>query len=74
MTSPTSAELVSSLRGVLDPCSIAMAAPTDVLDMGLIERVELKGSHARVEMVLTDPFDYDAEDQALNRISQPTID
>jgi metal-sulfur cluster biosynthetic enzyme len=49
------ADVLDALRAVPEPCSIAMRAPTDICSMGLVERVEIEGSHVRVTLVLTDP-------------------
>ena len=51
----TEAQVLQALRAVPEPCSIAMRAPTDIYSMGLVERVEIDGSHVHVTLVLTDP-------------------
>jgi metal-sulfur cluster biosynthetic enzyme len=47
--------LVSQLRKVIDPCSIAMLGPTDIWQMGLIDELDIEGGHVRVVLCLTDP-------------------
>ena len=55
MTEPTHSALLAALRSVVDPCSIGLGAPTDIWQMGLIERLEVDGTRVRVGLVLTDP-------------------
>jgi metal-sulfur cluster biosynthetic enzyme len=55
MTSVTRAEVLEALRAVPEPCSIAMRAPMDICEMGLVEDVEVDGGHVGVTLVLTDP-------------------
>jgi metal-sulfur cluster biosynthetic enzyme len=45
----------AALKGVPEPCSIAMRAPIDICQMGLIEDVRIDDGAVRVELVLTDP-------------------
>lgn len=53
---PVSAEQVfERLREVPEPCSIAMAAPQSIVDMGLVESISVDGPTVRVCLVLTDP-------------------
>lgn len=51
----TRADLLSELRQVTEPCSIAMGNRMDIVSMGLVEEVELYIGHARVTLCLTDP-------------------
>ncbi|MBA3744349.1 iron-sulfur cluster assembly protein [Sporichthya sp.] len=43
------------LRTVPEPCSLLMREPTNITDMGLVERVDVAGARVEVELVLTDP-------------------
>jgi metal-sulfur cluster biosynthetic enzyme len=52
--SVTEAEVRTALRGIPEPCSLLMRAPTNLVDMGLIDRVEISDGAVEVEMVLTD--------------------
>jgi len=54
MTAPTRDELVAQLSTVVDPCSIAMRAPMDIWELGLVEGIELVDGRVRVSLVLTD--------------------
>jgi metal-sulfur cluster biosynthetic enzyme len=47
--------IMDELRQVPDPCSIAVRAPMDICEMGLVEEVEIEGSRVRVTLLLTDP-------------------
>jgi metal-sulfur cluster biosynthetic enzyme len=54
-TAPDRGALLRQLRKVIEPCSIAMYNPVDIVQMGLVEDVELIEGHARVTLCLTDP-------------------
>jgi len=47
--------VLEALRGVPEPCSIAMKTPMDICEMGLVEEIEIAGGHVGVTLVLTDP-------------------
>jgi metal-sulfur cluster biosynthetic enzyme len=47
--------VLEALRRVPEPCSIAMKAPMDICEMGLVEEIEIDGGHVGVTLVLTDP-------------------
>jgi metal-sulfur cluster biosynthetic enzyme len=47
--------LLDALREVADPCSIAMRASMDIVEMGLIGDLRIEGGNVIVELVLTDP-------------------
>ena len=53
--SVTEAAVRESLRGIPEPCSIAMRTPMDICEMGLVESVQIDGSKVTVTLVLTDP-------------------
>lgn len=53
--SVTRAHVLEALRAVPEPCSIAMRAPMDICEMGLVEDIEIDGGHVGVTLVLTDP-------------------
>jgi metal-sulfur cluster biosynthetic enzyme len=44
----------TSLREIIDPCSVALGRPLDLLDMGLIERIDIDAGHVDITVVLTD--------------------
>jgi metal-sulfur cluster biosynthetic enzyme len=46
--------LLDALREVADPCSIAMRASINIVDMGLIGDLRIEGGDVIVELVLTD--------------------
>lgn len=52
--SVTEAEVSAALKTIPEPCSLLMQAPTNLVDMGLIDRVGIEGDTVEVEMVLTD--------------------
>jgi metal-sulfur cluster biosynthetic enzyme len=52
---PDRTAVVEALGTVLDPCSIAMRRPTDIVSMGLVESVEIDGGRVGVVLLLTDP-------------------
>lgn len=51
----TEADVRERLCAVPEPCSLLMREPTNITDMGLVERVEVDGGRVSVELVLTDP-------------------
>jgi metal-sulfur cluster biosynthetic enzyme len=48
------ARIEAALARVIEPCSIAFGKPISIVEMGLIERIELRGDHADVTLCLTD--------------------
>lgn len=52
---PSREQVVEALRSVPEPCSIAMRAPLDICEMGLVEEVQIESGVVHVELVLTDP-------------------
>jgi metal-sulfur cluster biosynthetic enzyme len=46
--------LLDALREVAEPCSIAMRASMDIVEMGLIGDLHIEGGDVIVELVLTD--------------------
>jgi metal-sulfur cluster biosynthetic enzyme len=48
-------QLQEALRRVPEPCSIAMRAPMDIVEMGLVGDLRIGHGHVIVELVLTDP-------------------
>lgn len=55
MISELLARINDRLATVPEPCSITMGSPIDIVEMGLIERVEFADGLATVTMCLTDP-------------------
>jgi metal-sulfur cluster biosynthetic enzyme len=53
--SVTREQVLDALRGVPEPCSLAMRAPMDICEMGLVEDIEIESGQVRVTLVLTDP-------------------
>jgi metal-sulfur cluster biosynthetic enzyme len=50
------ADVVRALRTVVDPCSIATGRPVDLVDMGLVQKVDVDDSAVTVVLQLTSPF------------------
>lgn len=48
-------EVQRALSTVLDPCSVAMGRPLDLVTMGLISDVVADGGRVKVKVLLTDP-------------------
>jgi metal-sulfur cluster biosynthetic enzyme len=55
-TAPTRAEVERAIAQVLDPCSIAMGRPLDLVAMGLVNDVAVDDGHVTVRLLLTDPM------------------
>ena len=55
VTPPSESDVREALRAVPEPCSIAMRAPIDICEMGLVDDVRIDGGDIGVELVLTDP-------------------
>lgn len=47
-------KVLTSLREIVDPCSVALGRPLDLVDMGLIERIDVDSGHVDITVVLTD--------------------
>lgn len=45
---------VEALRQVLDPCSVSMGTPLDIVEMGLVDDVEVRDGCVHVTLLLTD--------------------
>lgn len=43
-----------ALRAVVDPCSAMSGVEVDIVDMGLVRTIEVKGDGVKVELQLTD--------------------
>ncbi|HJQ46477.1 MAG TPA: iron-sulfur cluster assembly protein [Amycolatopsis sp.] len=43
------------LRQIIDPCSVGVADPMNIVEMGLIKSVDIEDGHVRIEMCLTSP-------------------
>jgi metal-sulfur cluster biosynthetic enzyme len=52
----TRSNVEQAIGAVLDPCSIAMGRPMDLVTMGLINDVEIDDGHVTVRLLLTDPM------------------
>lgn len=48
------AEVRARLHRVIEPCSIAMRRPVNIVQMGLIDGIELSDGVARISLCLTD--------------------
>jgi metal-sulfur cluster biosynthetic enzyme len=44
----------TSLKEIIDPCSVALGRPLDLVDMGLIEKIDIDAGHVDITIVLTD--------------------
>jgi metal-sulfur cluster biosynthetic enzyme len=42
------------LARVTEPCSIAFGRPISIVEMGLVERIEVRRDHAEITLCLTD--------------------
>jgi len=49
------AEVEQSIGQVMDPCSLAMGRPLDLVAMGLVERIDVVAGRVTVRLILTDP-------------------
>jgi metal-sulfur cluster biosynthetic enzyme len=49
-------EVMSRLRGIVDPCSAATNVPLSIVEMGMIERVEIAAGKVLVAIRMTSPF------------------
>lgn len=48
------AAIMQRLKTVAEPCSISMGCPTNIVDMGLVDKVEMGGGAVKITMCLTD--------------------
>ena len=48
-------QVLDALSSVAEPCSIRMRNPMDICEMGLVDEIEIEGTHVTVTLVLTDP-------------------
>jgi Predicted metal-sulfur cluster biosynthetic enzyme len=51
-------DVAERLNAVLDPCSVAAGRPMGLVDMGLVERVEVRDDAVEVYLRLTSPACY----------------
>lgn len=49
---PLREPIYDALRQIVDPCSAATSTPMNLVEMGLIDRVEINGSSSRVDVHL----------------------
>ncbi|MBU2667195.1 iron-sulfur cluster assembly protein [Actinoplanes bogorensis] len=54
MATTTEDKILTSLREIIDPCSVALGRPLDLVDMGLIEKIDVDAGHVDITVVLTD--------------------
>lgn len=54
MTTATEQAVEDALRTIIDPCSMSMGNPTDLVSMGLIEDISDHDGTVTVTMLLTD--------------------
>jgi metal-sulfur cluster biosynthetic enzyme len=50
------AQVREALRRVADPCAIATGVPVDIVDMGLVQGIDVRGHTVTVTLRLTSPF------------------
>jgi metal-sulfur cluster biosynthetic enzyme len=43
------------LSSIMDPCSVRLGRPLNIVEMGLVESVTVRGTEADVKLVLTEP-------------------
>lgn len=55
MTAVSIDDIRHRLEGVIDPCSVAAGNEMNILEMGLVDRIELTDGHLDVGMRLTSP-------------------
>ncbi|HLH70675.1 MAG TPA: iron-sulfur cluster assembly protein [Candidatus Dormibacteraeota bacterium] len=55
-STPTPEQVRAALEHVVDPCSVATGVPLNVLQMGLLRDLEVRGGQVRVSLRLTSPF------------------
>jgi metal-sulfur cluster biosynthetic enzyme len=48
------ARIEAALERVVEPCSMVFGKPVSIGEMGLVERIEVEGNHARITLCLTD--------------------
>jgi metal-sulfur cluster biosynthetic enzyme len=56
VTECSEAEVMSRLRGVIDPCSAATNVPLSIVDMGMVETVEFVSGSVTIALRITSPF------------------
>jgi metal-sulfur cluster biosynthetic enzyme len=44
-----------ALREVIDPCSLGIGRPVNIVDLGLIDEVRIDGQDITIRLLLTDP-------------------
>jgi metal-sulfur cluster biosynthetic enzyme len=47
--------VVEAVNGIADPCSIAMAEPIGIADLGLVEDVDISGGCGEISLLPTSP-------------------
>lgn len=47
--------VLTALREVVDPCSVAAATPIDIVEMGLVDRIDPDGEGVAIRLSLTTP-------------------
>jgi metal-sulfur cluster biosynthetic enzyme len=56
MNALTREDIISRLREVVDPCSVATRVPLSIVEMGMVESVELVSGNALVALRMTSPL------------------
>jgi metal-sulfur cluster biosynthetic enzyme len=46
--------ILTSLKEIIDPCSVALGRPLDLVGMGLIDNISVDAGRADITVVLTD--------------------
>lgn len=57
---PDHEPILTALRRVMDPCSIATGVPINLVDMGLVKAVANDAGDIRIELRLTSPICWQA--------------
>lgn len=55
MSSLLKEQILERLTTVREPCSLAMLAPTNIVQMGLVENIDIEAGEATITLCLTDP-------------------
>jgi metal-sulfur cluster biosynthetic enzyme len=48
-------EVRSALRQIIDPCSVGLGRPVDIVTLGVVDDIVVNGGDVLVKLLLTDP-------------------